>query len=333
MEDETSDTILVVDDTPTNLDVLLPTLEVAGFDVLIATDGKQALQRAERGLPDLVLLDVLMPGLDGFETCRQMKLNPKLSGIPVIFMTALHDTKEKLAAFAAGGVDYITKPFASEEVLARVKTHLTLRRLQRTLQEQNHQLEMTSAQLGSITEALTRFLQTGSLTEASGLLLDNALRHLDSDCGFIGMLVESANGNPRANVLAAKGAPGRNSPLYAPVQAMTKAITDSGFSALSLVELDSLIGAVIGETCAKLLRGWSGGFLVKHHDCSSLPILQGNDVVGWCSVMTRGGDSSGNTLAAIERLLNGAGVLYAYERLRRREADFPGRAIRARCSG
>ena len=137
MPAEDSNTLLVVDDTPSNLSVLVPTLEQAGFDVLVATNGQQALERAALGAPELILLDILMPGLDGLATCRRLKPSAALRDIPVIFMTALHDTEEKLHAFAAGGVDYITKPFDSAEVLERVRTHVTLRRLQRDLQHKN----------------------------------------------------------------------------------------------------------------------------------------------------------------------------------------------------
>jgi signal transduction histidine kinase len=133
----TNGLILIVDDTPTNLDVISETLSDAGFTVAIATSGEVALQRLERRLPDLILLDVMMPGIDGFETCQRLKSNPKTEDIPVIFMTALSDTDSKVQALELGAVDYITKPFQEKEVLARVKTHLQLRRL---TQEMKHQV-------------------------------------------------------------------------------------------------------------------------------------------------------------------------------------------------
>jgi diguanylate cyclase (GGDEF)-like protein/PAS domain S-box-containing protein len=119
--------ILIVDDNPVNLSVVVDHLEERGFDVTVALGGEEALKRAEFVNPDLILLDVLMPGMDGFETCRRLKANPATSGIPVIFMTALADVQHKIAAFSAGGVDYVSKPFQIEEVMARVNTHLELR--------------------------------------------------------------------------------------------------------------------------------------------------------------------------------------------------------------
>lgn len=127
------DTILIVDDTPANLSVLLRCLTDANYRVLVAEDGEEALEQVTLAPPDLILLDVMMPGLDGFETCRRLRATPTTRDIPVIFMTALTDTREKLQGFAAGAVDYITKPVQHEEALARMATHLKLRRLQREL--------------------------------------------------------------------------------------------------------------------------------------------------------------------------------------------------------
>lgn len=129
-------TVLIVDDTPANLSVLLECLGRNGYRVLVAEDGEDALEQVAHAPPDLVLLDVMMPGIDGFETCRRLRANPATRDIPVIFMTALTDTREKLAGFEAGGVDYITKPVQHEEALARVATHLQLQRLRRELADQ-----------------------------------------------------------------------------------------------------------------------------------------------------------------------------------------------------
>jgi len=132
--------ILVADDTPANLSVLLDLLGQAGFDVLIAEDGESALQRASYARPDLILLDVLMPELDGFATCERLKGHPETREIPVIFMTALADTVDKVRGFDAGAVDYVTKPFQPEELLVRVRTHLTIRSLRKDLQESEERL-------------------------------------------------------------------------------------------------------------------------------------------------------------------------------------------------
>ncbi len=134
-------TILVVDDTPTNINLLLEYLGQQGFKVLVAIDGESAIEQAEFAQPDLILLDVLMPGIDGFETCRRLKKNGATRSIPVIFMTALTETVDKVRGFKVGAVDYVTKPLQHEEVLARVTAHLTIQNLQRKLQEANERLE------------------------------------------------------------------------------------------------------------------------------------------------------------------------------------------------
>jgi DNA-binding response OmpR family regulator/DNA-binding CsgD family transcriptional regulator len=118
------DTVLVVDDTPETLGFLTDTLDHAGFTVLIATDGDSALRLLEQITPDLVLMDAVMPGLDGFETCRRMKRERMLAHLPVIFMTGLTETESVLEGLAAGGVDYVTKPLVVDELLARIRVHL-----------------------------------------------------------------------------------------------------------------------------------------------------------------------------------------------------------------
>src|ERR1700691_6104160 len=122
-------TILIVDDVPANLAVAVDYLEANQFHVVVAQDGEEGIERAQLVQPDLILLDVMMPGIDGFETCRRLKMDASTRDIPVIFMTALADTSDKVAGFAAGAVDYISKPFQIEELLARIKTHLALRGL------------------------------------------------------------------------------------------------------------------------------------------------------------------------------------------------------------
>jgi DNA-binding response OmpR family regulator/DNA-binding CsgD family transcriptional regulator len=122
--DQRRDTILVVDDTPETLGFLTDTLDHAGFTVLIATDGDSALRLIGQITPDLVLMDALMPGLNGFETCRRMKRDKVMAHLPVIFMTGLTETESVLEGLAAGGVDYVTKPLVIDELLARIRVHL-----------------------------------------------------------------------------------------------------------------------------------------------------------------------------------------------------------------
>jgi len=134
-------TILIIDDTPANLAVVVDYLEDHGFMVSVAQNGIVGIQRTHLVKPDLILLDVMMPEISGVETCRRLKADEATKDIPVIFMTALSDTTDKIAGFEAGGVDYITKPFQTEELLARVKTHLALRTMQIRLAEQNIRLQ------------------------------------------------------------------------------------------------------------------------------------------------------------------------------------------------
>ena len=133
--------ILLVDDQVENLQILTDILESKGHEVLPVMSGKLAIATAEENPPDLVLLDVMMPEMDGFEVCRRLKAHPALNHIPIIFVSGLNDTAHKLGGFQAGGVDYITKPFHIEEVLARVETHLTLQRMRHELARYNLYLE------------------------------------------------------------------------------------------------------------------------------------------------------------------------------------------------
>ena len=134
--------ILIVDDNPTNLSVIVEFLEDSGLTVLVSQDGKSSLKRAKFAKPDIILLDVLMPGIDGYETCHLLKRDPETQDIPVIFMTALSDTEDKLKGFEMGAVDYVTKPIQAAEVLARIKLHLQLRYMTKTLTRQNEVLKI-----------------------------------------------------------------------------------------------------------------------------------------------------------------------------------------------
>jgi len=138
--------IMVVDDTPQNLTLLQDILRKRGYEVFVLPNGEMALKAAAKNPPDLILLDIRMPGLNGYEVCQRLKADEQTAEIPIIFLSALNETEDKVKAFQAGGVDYITKPFQSEEVEARVKTHLKLRELQRELYERNLNLESLVAQ-------------------------------------------------------------------------------------------------------------------------------------------------------------------------------------------
>jgi len=149
-------TILIVDDMPANLEVVTSHLERQGYCAVVALGGEEGIERAEFVQPDLILLDVMMPGLDGFETCRRLKANEATRDIPVIFMTALADTGDKLTGFAVGAVDYVTKPLNGAEVLARIDTHLTLYALRQQLAAQNAQLQKEIAAREETQAALQR---------------------------------------------------------------------------------------------------------------------------------------------------------------------------------
>ena len=133
--------ILVIDDNPTNLEILYQSLYKEGYEVFIEMDGKTGIEQAQDNSPDLILLDIMMPGINGFETCKQLKANHQTQDIPIIFMTALSDIENKVKGLQAGAVDYITKPFQREEVLARIQLHLKLQQVNLELQQQKQQLE------------------------------------------------------------------------------------------------------------------------------------------------------------------------------------------------
>ena len=162
LEISSKSTILLVDDNPTNLSILIDFLSQSGFRLLVAQDGESAIQQIEYILPDLILLDVMMPGWGGFETCRRLKENERTQDIPVIFMTALSETEDKVKGFSVGAVDYVTKPIQSQEVLARINTHLALQNLRRKLQSQNQQLQQEISDRKKAEDSLRIFLHSVS---------------------------------------------------------------------------------------------------------------------------------------------------------------------------
>ncbi|MGD8725940.1 MAG: response regulator [Desulfobacterales bacterium] len=146
-ENSAAETILLVDDNPTNLQLLFDTLDGRGYKLLIAKDGKAALSIAGKARPNLILLDIMMPQIDGYEVCRRLKADPTTAEIPVIFLSALTDTKDKVQGLDLGAVDYVTKPFQPDEVIARVNTHLTVYRLKKALDQKNEELQEANDRL------------------------------------------------------------------------------------------------------------------------------------------------------------------------------------------
>lgn len=177
--------ILLVDDTPDNLRLLSAMLTQLGYEIRRVINGQTALKTAQAAPPDLILLDIMMPDINGYEVCQHLKASEKTRDIPVIFISALDEVLDKVKAFAVGGVDYITKPFSEEEVFARVENNLTIRRLQTQLTEQNVRLQ----QQISLSEASQKARQKAeSALRLSQFYLDKfryPIYFVNSDAQFV----------------------------------------------------------------------------------------------------------------------------------------------------
>ncbi|MCW5316237.1 response regulator [Nostoc sp. KVJ3] len=184
--------ILLVDDNPNNLKVLSEAIQGCGWKTLMATDGESAIEQTEYAAPDLILLDVMMPGIDGFETCRRLKSNSITQNIPIIFMTALADATDKVKGLEIGAVDYITKPFQQEEVIARLKLHLKISHLTRTLEQrvQERTAELSQS-LQELQQTQLQLIQSekmstlGQMVAGIGHEINNPIGFISGNCSYI----------------------------------------------------------------------------------------------------------------------------------------------------
>ena len=245
-------TILIVNDTPTNLGLMVGHLETQGYRVLIAQDGEEGLQRAELTRPDVILLDAMMPGPSGFEVCRRLKSRSSTREIPVIFMTSLTETRDKVRGFAAGAVDYVTKPLQAEEVIARIETHLKLHAAQTQLEEQNTLLAMYREDLeGQVAERTAALHEINRRLRAEVAERERAERQvrrlnreLETKVAEMGALIDDLLTYARVGLPAVQAEPVALEPL---VRQVTDTFATRAAAAGASIEVRSPLAAALGD--------------------------------------------------------------------------------------
>ncbi len=254
-----SERLLLVDDNPTNLQVLSQTLSGRSYKLSVAKNGEDALRIARKAKPQLVLLDIMMPGMDGYEVCRQLKADPDIRETAVIFLSALDDTKDKVKGLELGAVDYITKPFQADEVIARVNTHLTIHRLKQSLDARNKELQAANERMKTDLEAAAR-VQQSLLPEVapptpsaefawtyrpSEELAGDALNIFKIDDRHIGVYVVDVSGHGVASALLAVSVTRNLSPQPGRVSLITEPSNEpGGYSIVSPSEVASRLNAM-----------------------------------------------------------------------------------------
>lgn len=268
-----SHTILLVDDSPVNLGVVVENLERHGFNVSVALDGEEALQRAELVKPDIVLLDVMMPGIDGFEVCRRLKSQPHTRDIPVVFMTSRGAPEDIVLGFKCGAVDYVTKPLQIEEVRARINTHLSLHDLKRRLTEkiavQEHDLDRLDHENRVAAGYMNRLIARDTLKDPAVQFHLQAAANFSGDLiafsrtpdGRLHLMLADSTGHGLCAALAAM-------PVIEPFYAMTG--KGFGISAIArkinqkvnqTLPVSHFVGAILASIDAdgQMVEVWSGG--------------------------------------------------------------------------
>jgi signal transduction histidine kinase len=232
--------ILIVDDTPANLRLLSQLLTERGYRVRAALNGPRAIEAAQAQVPDLILLDIMMPEMDGYAVCERLKAQPRTRDVPVIFLSALGEADDKVRAFAVGGVDYVTKPFEPREVMARVQTHLTLRSLTRRLETANVDMAAQLAELEARNEELDAFAHTVAHDIKSPMAVIS---------GYADLLLEAADELPPEKQLESLQSISRGAQKI--VNIVEELLLLAGVRQTDVELIPIEMGAVVREACAR----------------------------------------------------------------------------------